>query len=164
MKIGVISDTHMPGMAKSLPEPLMQGLKGVDLIIHAGDWKTLDVYNSLSELAPVKGVVGNIDGEEIKAEFPEKQIIQAGPFRIGIIHGHGKKKTTEKRAIEAFEGESVDMIIFGHSHIPLKKEHDGVLLFNPGSPIDKRRQPEYSYGMVTIKDTIEAEHIFYKKK
>lgn len=55
-----------------------------------------------------------------------------GEFRIGIVHGHGTGKTAEKRAIEAFADDAVDCIIYGHSHIPILKENNGVILFNPG--------------------------------
>ncbi|PLT35656.1 metallophosphoesterase family protein [Bacillus sp. V5-8f] len=165
MKIIVISDTHMPKRGKKLPEKLIEGLRGAELIIHAGDWQTMDVYEELMRYAPVKGVFGNVDGEEMKKKLPEKQVVEIYGQRIGIVHGHGQKGTTEKRAIATFEGESVDMIIFGHSHIPLKKELNGVLLFNPGSPTEKRRQPMYSYGIISVeKHRLQAEHIFFENK
>ncbi|CAH0347449.1 metallophosphoesterase family protein [Bacillus sp. CECT 9360] len=164
MKIVIISDTHMPKMAKNLPASLIEGLKGVDLIIHAGDWQTLDVYEQLLQYATVAGVSGNVDGTDIKEKFGEKMILQLNCKRIGVVHGHGQKGTTEKRAHAAFKDDHVDMIIFGHSHIPVKKEMDGVLLFNPGSPTDKRRQPAFSYGLLHITDTIHAEHVFYNNK
>ncbi|MFP3472622.1 metallophosphoesterase family protein, partial [Micrococcus sp. SIMBA_144] len=70
-------------------------------------------------------------------------------------------KTTEKRALEAFEGEDVDVIIFGHSHIPFSRFMKGILLFNPGSPTDKRKLPYYSHGVLTIEETWKIEHVFY---
>ncbi|RFU64205.1 metallophosphoesterase family protein [Bacillus sp. V59.32b] len=164
MKIVIISDTHMPKMAKKLPDSLVEGLKGADLIIHAGDWQTLDVYDELSQYTTVEGVSGNVDGTDIKEKFGEKIILELNGKRIGVVHGHGKKGTTEKRAIDAFKDEHMDMIIFGHSHIPVKKEMDGVLLLNPGSPTDKRRQPRFSYGLMYITDTIHVEHVFYDNK
>ncbi|HET7616156.1 MAG TPA: metallophosphoesterase family protein, partial [Bacillales bacterium] len=65
MKIGVVSDTHMPAHGRELPEILLNGLEGVDLILHAGDWQTLEVYERFREIAPVEGVSGNVDGPEI---------------------------------------------------------------------------------------------------
>jgi uncharacterized protein len=164
MKIIVLSDTHIPKRAKSLPPRLLEELKDANLIIHAGDWQTIDVYNQLKTFAIVEGVFGNVDDENIKEMFPEKRIVDACGYKIGITHGHGTGKTTEKRAIQKFADDKVDCIIFGHSHIPIKKYDDGMLLFNPGSPTDKRRQEKYSFGIFTIVDTLEANHIFFTKQ
>ncbi|PLT28005.1 metallophosphoesterase family protein [Peribacillus deserti] len=165
MKIIVLSDTHMPRKGKALPKRLTDELPGADLIIHAGDWQTPEVYQELSQYGVVKGVYGNVDKEDIKNLFPDKQMIEAGGAKIGVVHGHGQRLTTEKRAMAAFEGEDVDLIIFGHSHIPVIKSIGGKLLFNPGSPTDKRRQALYSFGIIHIQEgRIHAEHVFFKDK
>ncbi len=161
MKLGIVSDTHMPRMAKTLPKALVDGFQDVDLILHAGDWQSLWVYEELKLLAPVEGVAGNTDGWDIVEQFGQKKIVELRGFKIGLIHGDGFGQTTEMRAYEAFQGDGVDAIVFGHSHVPLKVEHGGVLLFNPGSPTDKRRQPQYSFGRMTLGETIEAEHVFF---
>lgn len=164
LKIAVISDTHMPKKAKQLPRVLREGLQDVDLILHAGDWQTLELYEELQQFAPVEGVAGNVDGEEVVARFGRKKTVQCGPYVIGLVHGDGKGKTTEQRALDAFADTSVDVIVFGHSHIPLLKEHEGIWLFNPGSATDKRRQPQFSYGLITIDEELKMEHVFYEEK
>ncbi|MFC3884165.1 metallophosphoesterase family protein [Bacillus songklensis] len=164
MKIIVVSDTHMPKRAKKLPARFVKDLELADLIIHAGDWQTMGVYEELSRYARVEGVIGNVDGPDMQQRFGEKLILDVNGFKIGVVHGHGQKLTTERRALAAFENEEIDCLIFGHSHIPVLKETDGVLLFNPGSPTDKRRQPHFSYGILTIEETIHAEHVFYENK
>jgi uncharacterized protein len=164
MKIIVLSDTHLPKRKKGLPARLLEELKDVELIIHAGDWQTIDVYHELQSYGRVEGVFGNVDGEEITGLLPSKKIVEAGGFRIGITHGHGKGKTTEKRAIAAFEGERVDCIIFGHSHIPVKRYEGEILIFNPGSPTDKRRQKQYTFGVFSISDKLEANHIYFDEE
>lgn len=165
MKIVVLSDTHMPKRGKSLPEPLVNELSNVDLIIHAGDWTTLDVLYQLENYAPVIGVSGNIDPPEVNQFFGKKKVLEVITFKIGIVHGHvGKKKTTPERALEAFKGEELDVIIFGHSHIPYQEYHEGTLLFNPGSPTDKRLQKSYSFGILQIHDTIKAKIVYYTYK
>lgn len=162
MKIIVLSDTHMPKRAKELPACLIKDLKTADLIIHAGDWQVSSAYTMLSAFANVEGVHGNVDNEEIKSLFPAKKIIQAGKFSIGIVHGHGTGKTTERRAVEAFRGDQVDCIIYGHSHIPAMNYLEGILLFNPGSPTDKRRQKQYSYGIIDASgEKLDAKHIYF---
>jgi uncharacterized protein len=161
MKIVVLSDTHLPKRNRGLPPRLLEELQDVDLIIHAGDWQTIDVYHQLQTYGRVEGVYGNVDNDDVTRLLPSKKIVEAGGFRIGITHGHGKGKTTEKRAIAAFEGEKVDCIIFGHSHIPVKRYEDNLLIFNPGSPTDKRRQKFFSFGVISLSDKITAEHIYF---
>ncbi|SFE87969.1 metallophosphoesterase family protein [Alteribacillus iranensis] len=162
MKVVVLSDTHMNKPEKRLPERLIVELETADLIIHGGDWKIPEVYEQLKQYGTVEGVYGNVDGEDIRALFPAKKVIEREGWRIGLIHGHGEKKTTEKRVTEAFEGEKLDMIIFGHSHLPLLRYSGKTMLFNPGSPTDKRRLPYYSFGILEFNNQLKAEHIFFK--
>lgn len=163
MLIGVVSDTHITGRGRKLPPVLIEGLSQVDAIIHAGDWMTLDVYEELSKLAPVQGVAGNGDGDEVSRYFGMKRIADYAGIRIGIVHGHeGPGKTTPERARLAFRDDTPDIVVFGHSHIPMQKRAGSVLLFNPGSPTDKRRQPLYSYGLIHIRDgEFAAEHRYF---
>ncbi|MFS0777930.1 metallophosphoesterase family protein [Neobacillus sp. 3P2-tot-E-2] len=164
MKIVVLSDTHLPKRKNGLPDRLLEELKDAELIIHAGDWLTIDVYHQLRAYGRVEGVYGNVDHEDIIGLLSSKKIVEAGGFRFGITHGHGKGKTTEKRAIVEFEGENVDCIIYGHSHIPVKRYEGNLLIFNPGSPTDKRRQKLFSFGVLTLSDKITAEHIFFNEE
>ncbi|MCA0988245.1 metallophosphoesterase family protein [Guptibacillus algicola] len=163
MNIIIISDTHMPRKGKSLPLSLVKELEQSDLIIHAGDWQTLDVYEELKQYAPISGVYGNVDDNDIRERFEFKEIIECSSLKIGITHGHGRNKTTEKRAVDLFEDDDVDVIIFGHSHIPVHKEYDGRIIFNPGSPTDKRRQPMFSFGKLTFTEgkPFKLEHVYF---
>ncbi|MDC3413573.1 metallophosphoesterase family protein [Terrihalobacillus insolitus] len=164
MKIAVIGDTHIPKRAKKLPEQLKRGLESVDLILHTGDWQTLDVYKELVQFAPVDGVAGNVDGDELIKKFGKRKLLQFQHVTIGLTHGNGKGKTTEKRALEMFQEDSVDIIIYGHSHIPVLKKWEDITLFNPGSPTDKRRQTEYSYGIIDIMEPVSIKHVFFSDK
>jgi putative phosphoesterase len=165
MKIIVLSDTHMPKKAKGLPFELTRSLEKADHILHLGDWQTLHVYEELKKYAPIDGVSGNVDGEEIIKHFGYKKTLTFQGYTFGLIHGHqGKGRTTEDRAVRAFDNEAVDVILFGHSHIPIMKKTEKFTLFNPGSPTDKRRQPLYSFGVIEILDTLSFQHIFYKEK
>lgn len=164
MKIIVIADTHMSKKRNQLPSRLVKELKMAALIIHAGDWKSMEVYKMLSEYGEVKGVYGNVDGEDIKEKFSSQEILDLEGYKIGIVHGHGEKKTTEKRAIETFDGEETDVIIFGHSHIPMMRYFKKTLLFNPGSPTYKRKLPHYSFGILDIGEEIRAEIVFFNDK
>jgi len=164
MKIGLVSDTHLSSRATGLPRALTEGLNGVDLILHAGDWIDERSCSLLERIAPIDGVAGNNDGPPIINRFGRRKIITVEGVHIGIVHGDGVKGTTEQRALDAFLGEKVDIILFGHSHIPHQSAHEGKILFNPGSPTDKRRQPQYSYGILTIDNGFTLSHHFYNDK
>ncbi|QOR64664.1 metallophosphoesterase [Cytobacillus suaedae] len=165
MKIAVLSDTHMPKRGKKLPDLLVKELSNVDLIIHAGDWTDLEVLTQLEKYGTVVGVSGNVDTPEVRKYFGDKKMLELNGFKIGIVHGHiGKKKTTPERALEAFKDENLDVIIFGHSHVPYQEYSEGTLLFNPGSPTDKRFQKNYSFGILELTDTIQATIHYYHDK
>ncbi len=164
-RIGLISDTHMPHRGQELPKELVRGLQGVDLILHAGDWTAPFVIDRLSEIAPVDGVAGNNDGPDLIARWGRRKIVTVEGVRIGLIHGDGYSRPTEENARRAFAKEDVDLIVFGHSHKPWKGELDGVLLFNPGSACDKRRESRYSYGILEIGGSgFELHHHYYADK
>ena len=161
MKIVVVSDTHIPKRAKQFPQTLINELEHADLIIHAGDWQTMEVYHDLCQYARVVGVTGNVDSPELSKRLNSREIVQVEGMRIGVVHGHGTGKTTQRRAMSAFVGDHVDCIVFGHSHLQVIKNDTGIVLFNPGSATDKRRQKQYSYGIITINPDVEYQHIFY---
>jgi putative phosphoesterase len=166
--LGVVSDTHLPKFGRALPPPLVRGLRqaGVEMILHAGDVTEAFALELFEQIAPVVAVAGNNDEKALRKHLPERRIIEAERVRIGLVHGHaGPQKTTPDRAFHAFDGEAVDAIVFGHSHIPYNRRHEGVLLFNPGSPTDKRLNPRYTYGILHIGgDRIDAKLHYYWKK
>ncbi|HLB25308.1 MAG TPA: metallophosphoesterase family protein, partial [Nitrospirota bacterium] len=90
---------------------------------------------------------------------PEKKVIRAGRFKIGLIHGGGKLPDLEERVIAAFRDDGVDCIVFGHSHTPVVKRVGKIMLVNPGSPTDRRWAPYNSYAVIHVNDEINAEII-----
>lgn len=163
MKVIILGDTHIPKRAKELPPGLIQELIEANLIIHTGDWQSNAVYEQIAKYGEVVGVYGNVDEDVIKEKLPKKLIIELKGFKFGVIHGDGIGKTTEKRVIEAFKDEDVDCIIFGHSHIPIFKKVGNTCLFNPGSPTDKRKLSQYSYGILTIDSGFKLNHVYFGK-
>ncbi|MBD2846764.1 metallophosphoesterase [Paenibacillus sp. IB182496] len=164
MRIVVVSDTHMPRMAKALPGPLLRELRSADHILHAGDWCSMEVYEQLSAFAPVTGVAGNNDGSALVRRLGYRQVLQVEGLSVGLVHGHGRVAAWQQ-ALDTFKGERLDAIVFGHSHVPLHKDAGGTLLFNPGSATDKRRQPEFSFGIMEIAaGRLHARHIYYADK
>lgn len=169
LTIGVISDTHMPHMAKALPRAVVDGFTqaGVDVIVHCGDMLDTSIVPEVEAIAPMEGVAGNNDEWDVIKRFGERKILAFGELRIGVIHGHGavRRERTPDFAFAQFAHEDVHAVLFGHSHIPLCEWRDGRLLFNPGSPTDKRRQPEFSYGILRVNGTrIEPELRFFESK
>lgn len=167
VKIVIVADTHMPRMARKLPEPLVRELAAADAILHAGDWTDLKLFKELSDFAPVYGVAGNNDGPEIVKRLGYRKIVRFENVAIGLVHGHGaaSRQDTEQNAIRAFEGEAVQAIVYGHSHIPVAKVLNGILIFNPGSPTDKRRQPAYSFGVMELEGgSLRARHLFFDRE
>lgn len=143
-----MSDTHIPKAAPGLPEKVRKGLRGVDIILHAGDLVEASVLKELNKIAPTKAVCGNMDDADLCGKLPRKMVVKASRFRIGLIHGWGHPE----RLPEAISGEftGVDAVVFGHSHKPMNERIGGVLYFNPGSPTDKVFAEYNSYGIIEV--------------
>lgn len=157
MKIGVISDTHIPIRASEIPKKILESLKEVDMILHAGDLAELSVLESLKSVCPnVKAVSGNMDPMDVKRVLPAKQIIPAGRFRIGLVHGNGTPSLLIKTVSDIFKNDRVDIIVFGHSHFPANEKIGGILYFNPGSITDTVFADFNSYGIIEINNEIKA--------
>ncbi|MDP8952467.1 MAG: metallophosphatase family protein [Actinomycetota bacterium] len=144
MLVLVLADTHIPRRAKGLPEELMPHLERADLVLHAGDLLEAAVLDAISGYAPVRAVRGNVDGPDVY--LPQMLELELGGVPIAMIHDSGPKKGRHARMRRRFPEARV--VVFGHSHIPLLEESGEVMLLNPGSPTDKRRQPEPSFGLL----------------
>jgi uncharacterized protein len=157
VRIGVVSDTHLPRFGRALPRALRDGLAAarVDLILHLGDWTEPWVPDLLAAIAPLDGVAGNNDGPELEARFGRRKVVELDGVLAGLTHGDlGPGRTTPERAANTFATDDVRLVLCGHSHLPVRITlPDGRLLLNPGSPTDKRRQPLYSWGLVETRPT-----------
>ena len=155
LRIGVVSDTHLPRFGRALPRALLAGLTDarVDRILHLGDWTSELAWDLLAAVAPVDGVAGNNDPPTLADRLGVVKVIETDGVRLGLTHGHlGSGRTTRERARSTFPAEpGLAAILFGHSHIPLVERcPDGPWLINPGSPTDKRRQPRYTWALLTV--------------
>ncbi len=159
-RIMVISDTHMPITAAELPKPVIDEIKKSDILIHAGDLIDMSLLAGLQKLCPkVIAVRGNMDQDPGAEQLKEKEILEIGPFRIGIMHGKGAPDKLLDLLNEEFKNDRLDMVIFGHSHSPLNKQVGKTIFFNPGSPTEKVFSPYNSYGIIEISDKIKADII-----
>ncbi|WP_375484900.1 metallophosphoesterase family protein [uncultured Jatrophihabitans sp.] len=149
MRVVVLSDTHAPRFWKGCPPRVAAVLDGCDLVLHAGDVCTPDVLDELARWAPVHAVRGNNDGEDVAAwGAPETLELDLDGVRVAMIHDSGPRTGRPARLRRRFP--DADLVVFGHSHIPMDETHDGQRIVNPGSPTDKRRQPHGTLATLTL--------------
>jgi putative phosphoesterase len=145
----VLSDTHAPRRWRACPPRVAEHLRDADLILHAGDVCVPDVLDELAGFAPLHVVAGNNDGPDVVAwGAPRTLELDVDGLRVAMIHDSGPKTGRTARMRRRFP--TADLVVFGHSHIPLDQTGDGVRIFNPGSPTDRRAQPHGTIGLLRI--------------
>jgi putative phosphoesterase len=149
LRILVTSDTHLTVGAR-LPDALLELADRADHIVHAGDFVTMDVHDTLAALAPITAVHGNVCDAETASRLPERAEVELGGVRFGIVHDPGPATGRHERLAAWFPTCSV--IVYGHTHWPeLEHAADGeVLVINPGSPVQRRRAPWHSACWVEV--------------
>lgn len=149
LNVAVVGDTHAPRRWRGCPASVAGHLDGVDLILHAGDVCIADVLDELSAFAPVRAVLGNNDGTDVAAWGATETLeLDLAGFRLAMIHDSGPRTGRHRRMRRRFP--DADLVVFGHSHIPLDQDSEGIRLFNPGSPTDRRRQPHGTLGLLHL--------------
>ncbi|MFC8224995.1 metallophosphoesterase family protein [Streptomyces sp. NPDC057287] len=152
MRLLLTSDTHLPKRAAQLPARLLADMDAADAVLHAGDWvdvATLDLFEARSRR--LVGVFGNNDGPELRSRLTAFARVECEGLRLGIVHETGASQGREKRCADRYP--DLDVLVFGHSHIPWDTTAPGGLrLLNPGSPTDRRRQPYCTYMTAEVVD------------
>lgn len=149
MTVVVISDTHARDIGQ-LSHGLLTGLANADLIVHAGDFTEKNVLDGLRAIGEVRAVHGNMDSAELKTILPAQDELVLNGRRTGLTHGSGAPTGIADRVKRMFEGGTLDIIVFGHSHTPCNRMLGGTLMLNPGRASD-------SYAVLTIEKTVQAE-------
>ncbi len=150
MKIGVISDTHIRDSEHKLPARLLEAFKDCELILHAGDLVDLSVIEQLKKIAKVEAVRGNMDLPKTQAALQDKKILDLCGKKICLMHGYGNPKNLIDVLKEGLSKYKPDVIVFGHSHMPMNEYVGSILFFNPGSATDSIFSPYKSYGIIEI--------------
>jgi putative phosphoesterase len=155
------SDTHVPQRARDLPHPLWAAIDAADVVVHAGDWvdiALLDRFEARSRR--LVAVYGNNDHGPFRQRLPEVARAEIEGIRFAVVHETGAKSGREKRCAARFP--DTDVLVFGHSHIPWDTTApNGLRLLNPGSPTDRRRQPQGTYVTAVADDGVLRDVTFH---
>lgn len=147
-RIGVISDTH--GLLR--PE-VGEALRGVPVILHAGDVGHVDVLRGLNAIAPTVAVRGNVDRGDFGATLPMNESVEIGKRSIYLYH------ILEDLDVDPVASE-FDLVISGHSHQPAIEEKEGVTYLNPGSCGPQRFSLPIALAFLTVtKDGLDIEPV-----
>ena len=149
MRLAIISDTHMPKGDRAIPEACLQRLRCADAILHAGDLVETAVLRAIEALGPpVHAVYGNVDEPDVRRLLPAVRAVEVEGVRIFLVHDAGPADGRLGRLRRRFP--DADAIVFGHSHLPLHEQADGLQIFNPGSPTERRRAPRHTMGLAEV--------------
>jgi uncharacterized protein len=153
LRVVVVADTHMltaPRARGRLPDAAWRHIEGADAILHAGDLLDEGVLAMLSEHAPVYAVLGNNDAT-LLGRLPVTRVMELDGVSIGMIHDSGAARGRAGRMRRRFPG--AQAVVFGHSHSPMNEiGEEGQVLFNPGSPTQRRAQAVHTLGELQLAD------------
>jgi hypothetical protein len=157
MRVVVLSDTHVrSGGTTRLTTPTYAALETADVILHCGDIVSAEFFEELRRFAPVHAVLGNNDDPELAAVLPMENLVDLDGVTVVMVHDAGPARGRPGRLRNRFP--SGDVIVFGHSHIPVDDVVDGQLQLNPGSPTQRRRQPHRTIGVIDVRDGAVRDH------
>ncbi|WP_354697908.1 hypothetical protein DSM112329_03565 [Paraconexibacter sp. AEG42_29] len=145
-RLAIISDTHMPRGDRRLPDACVTAIRSADLLLHAGDIADVPTLDAIVGLGPpVHAVHGNVDDHAVRARLPAELQITVDGVRVAMVHDAGPRTGRLLRLRRRFP--QADVVVFGHSHLPLHENQDGFTIFNPGSPTERRRAPAHTMGI-----------------
>lgn len=147
MQVAVLADTHIRTAGKDLPRSAYELINRSDAIIHAGDLVNNIILERLAQCCPVYAVLGNNDHG---VNLPLHLELEFAGVKVAVVHDSGAKHGRRNRMKRLFPFARI--VVFGHSHIPDCSDEEDLLLFNPGSPTDKRRQPDHTMGLLRFND------------
>ena len=156
-----ISDTHVPRRARDLPDQLWHRIESCDVVVHAGDWVDVSLLDEIEQRSQrLVGVFGNNDHGALRERLPEVARVELAGLRLAVVHETGGAAGREERCAARFP--DVDVLVFGHSHIPWDTTApSGLRLLNPGSPTDRRRQPHGTFVTAVAGDGVLRDVTFH---
>jgi uncharacterized protein len=161
-RIGVLADTHIHNL-KEIPAALLESLKSVDLIIHLGDFVSLELVDYFKSLNNFHGIAGNHDTHAVKAVLRRSDVIELNGKRLGLLHGYWLPLFCGHRSRALFKKEKVDAILYGHTHVIRNEIEDNILWFNPGSASAMWPAPWKTFGILNVGQSISGEIVSFAK-
>jgi putative phosphoesterase len=149
VRVALIADTHLPRGQRRLPAQCVELISQAEVVIHAGDFTTVQAWAEITSLGPpLHAVHGNVDEPALRAQLPGRVEVEIESIRIGIVHDPGPRSSRVERLRAWFP--KADCVVFGHSHLPEHDREGDLVLFNPGSPTERRRAPTHSMGIAEL--------------
>jgi putative phosphoesterase len=150
LSLTLLADTHLPRRARDLPDQVWAAVESADVVVHAGDWTEAALLEELAARSHrLIACYGNNDGPDLRRRLPLVARAELDGVRLAVVHETGQKQGREARMAALYP--DVDVLVFGHSHIPWDtRAESGLRLLNPGSPTDRRRQPHCTYMTASL--------------
>jgi len=152
VRLLLLADTHLPRRARDLPSTVWAQVDRADLVVHAGDWVDVSLLDALEARTAVLGCSGNNDGPPLRARLPEVARANLEGVRFAVVHETGPSTGRNERMAQTYG--DVDVLVFGHSHIPWDATSGHLRLLNPGSPTDRRRQAHCTFMTADVDDGV----------
>lgn len=144
----MLADTHLRADLSALPSAVWAHVEACDAVLHAGDVMTADLLDALRARRPVHAVLGNND-HALAGALPDRLELTLAGVLLAMVHDSGARAGRERRMRRWFP--QAQVVVFGHSHIPVDAQgEDGQRLFNPGSAVQRRRQPHRTVGVLEL--------------
>jgi uncharacterized protein len=134
---------------RTLPDECVRLIGGADLLLHGGDFVSVQFLEELRRIGPpVEGVYGNMDEPALKKMLPKQTVVEVDGVRIGMVHDAGPRAGREARLSARFE--DCDAVVYGHTHVPQVERFQHLWVLNPGSPTERRKAPVYSMIVLNV--------------
>lgn len=154
-RIFVLADTHATSW-QQLPEAVRSGCLTSDYVLHLGDFDSIELLEEFRSFNNFLGVAGNHDGPSLGALLQPRDIVEIDGWRIGLVHGHGCfwPRGIRPGLRESFQGERLDALLYGHTHLMNNKLIGDTLFFNPGSTAGRWPARRGSYGILSVNGSL----------
>jgi uncharacterized protein len=148
MEVVVLADTHLRGSFEGIGDQVRQAVDHADIVIHAGDITSRQALKELESHAATYAVLGNND-HDLVGVLTETLLLEVDGVAVAVVHDSGTSKGRARRLHRRFP--QADVVVFGHSHIPVNEPGEAdQILFNPGSPTQRRSQPHRTFGVLDL--------------
>ena len=148
MEVVILSDSHLSAGLDAVGDQVLRAVTKADVVLHAGDVTSRQALEELGAMAETYAVLGNND-HDLAGILQESRMLELGGVRVALVHDSGATKGRAKRLHRRFP--NADLVVFGHSHVPVDEVGEqNQILFNPGSPTQRRSQPHRTFGRMSF--------------